>query len=198
MLTSRGPNIDPCGNPRVIGIIRSYLRLILLFGNGYLGNLLAVCRLLCSHRIRGTSQSTDRVARNQKLGLNPLQLTQLIRPCLKTTSIPHTYVLMRIGIHICSWMPTRISKIYFQNMLPFDLTLIVRKSLTWQSKCAQAYNFLFVGHFLSYIAAIIHQISDYPGRGIGRCSLSGVSDYFDRNKISSGGDLSHYSSASLY
>ena len=28
--------------------------------------------------------------------------------------------------------------------------------------------------------------------------LSGVPDYFDRNKISSGGDLSHYSSASLY
>ena len=32
------------------------------------------------------------------------------------------------------------------------------------------------------------------------CSLllSGVPDYFGRNKISSGGDLSHYSSASLY
>ena len=30
------------------------------------------------------------------------------------------------------------------------------------------------------------------------CLLSGVPDYFDRNKISSGGDLSHYSSASLY
>ena len=29
-------------------------------------------------------------------------------------------------------------------------------------------------------------------------SLSGVPDYFDRNKISRGGDLSHYSSASLY
>ena len=29
-------------------------------------------------------------------------------------------------------------------------------------------------------------------------SLSGVPDYFDRNNISSGGDLSHYSSASLY
>ena len=29
-------------------------------------------------------------------------------------------------------------------------------------------------------------------------SLSGVPDYFSRNKISSGGDLSHYSSASLY
>ena len=28
--------------------------------------------------------------------------------------------------------------------------------------------------------------------------FSGVPDYFDRNKISSGGDLSHYTSASLY
>ena len=28
--------------------------------------------------------------------------------------------------------------------------------------------------------------------------LSGVPDYFGRNKISSGGDLSHYSSVSLY
>ena len=28
--------------------------------------------------------------------------------------------------------------------------------------------------------------------------LSRVPDYFGRNKISSGGDLSHYSSASLY
>ena len=28
--------------------------------------------------------------------------------------------------------------------------------------------------------------------------LSGEPDYFDRNKISSGGDLSHYSSALLY
>ena len=30
------------------------------------------------------------------------------------------------------------------------------------------------------------------------CLLSGVPDYFGRNKISSGGDLFHYSSASLY
>ena len=29
-------------------------------------------------------------------------------------------------------------------------------------------------------------------------SLSGEPDYFGRNKISSGGDLSHYSSAPLY
>ena len=28
--------------------------------------------------------------------------------------------------------------------------------------------------------------------------LSGEPDYFGRNKISTGGDLSHYSSASLY
>ena len=32
----------------------------------------------------------------------------------------------------------------------------------------------------------------------GLTSLSGEPDYFGRNKISSGGDLSHYSSASLY
>ena len=32
----------------------------------------------------------------------------------------------------------------------------------------------------------------------GTTLLSGVPDYFGRNKISSGGDLSHYSSASLY
>ena len=35
-------------------------------------------------------------------------------------------------------------------------------------------------------------------RRAGLLWLSGVPDYFDRNKISSGGDLSHYSSASLY
>ena len=34
--------------------------------------------------------------------------------------------------------------------------------------------------------------------GVSYLSLSGVPDYFGRNKISSGGDLSHYSSASLY
>ena len=33
---------------------------------------------------------------------------------------------------------------------------------------------------------------------LGIALLSGVPDYFGRNKISSGGDLSHYSSASLY
>ena len=35
-------------------------------------------------------------------------------------------------------------------------------------------------------------------KGIQILLLSGVPDYFGRNKISSGGDLSHYSSASLY
>ena len=37
-----------------------------------------------------------------------------------------------------------------------------------------------------------------PGNDIRPISLSGVPDYFGRNEISSGGDLSHYSSASLY
>ena len=42
--------------------------------------------------------------------------------------------------------------------------------------------------------ACYHEIRwKFPGR-----LLSGVPDYFGRNKISSGGDLSHYSSASLY
>ena len=35
-------------------------------------------------------------------------------------------------------------------------------------------------------------------RDLQNASLSGVPDYFGRNKISSAGDLSHYSSASLY
>ena len=38
-------------------------------------------------------------------------------------------------------------------------------------------------------------MSVYTG---GTALLSGEPDYFGRNKISSGGDLSHYSSASLY
>ena len=37
-----------------------------------------------------------------------------------------------------------------------------------------------------------------PSHIIVEILLSGVPDFFDRNKISSGGDLSHYSSASLY
>ena len=41
-------------------------------------------------------------------------------------------------------------------------------------------------HFQSFYSALVSLL------------LSGVPDYFDRNKISSGGDLSHYSSASLY
>ena len=36
------------------------------------------------------------------------------------------------------------------------------------------------------------------GLNVLKAFLSGVPDYFGRNKISSGGDLSHYSSASLY
>ena len=45
---------------------------------------------------------------------------------------------------------------------------------------------------------IIVNISSYHAQRIFTSLLSGVPDYFYRNKISSGGDLSHYSSASLY
>ena len=37
-----------------------------------------------------------------------------------------------------------------------------------------------------------------PTSSVSPVWLSGVPDYFDCNKISSGGDLSHYSSASMY
>ena len=47
----------------------------------------------------------------------------------------------------------------------------------------------------SVLLAICAGNSPVPGEFM---SLSGVPDYFYRNKISSGGDLSHYSSASLY
>ena len=43
-----------------------------------------------------------------------------------------------------------------------------------------------------------HKVSAISYNIRGSNLLSGVPDYFDRNKISSGGDLSHYSSASLY
>ena len=44
--------------------------------------------------------------------------------------------------------------------------------------------------FFSNFRALCESMHDF--------SLSGVPDNFYRNKISSGGDLSHYSSASLY
>ena len=43
-----------------------------------------------------------------------------------------------------------------------------------------------------YISSVICEVSSV------KPLLSGEPDYFGRNEISSGGDLSHYSSASLY
>ena len=49
------------------------------------------------------------------------------------------------------------------------------------------------------ICGRVHERAEPIGKKRGQyLLLSGVPDYFDRNKISSGGDLSHYSSASLY
>ena len=47
------------------------------------------------------------------------------------------------------------------------------------------------------MAKYVYQRADVPFKGV-TALLSGEPDYFGRNKISSGGDLSHYSSASLY
>ena len=62
------------------------------------------------------------------------------------------------------------------------------------------------GHIITSIWAIsrkqCHVVSKGARDGIWFSKqtylLSGVPDYFGRNEISSGGDLSHYSSASLY
>ena len=45
---------------------------------------------------------------------------------------------------------------------------------------------------------IIPQQTDQNSKVSLETLLSGVPDYFGRKKIASGGDLSHYSSASLY
>ena len=55
----------------------------------------------------------------------------------------------------------------------------------------------FTGLFSVMYATISASVAAWRGQ-FTVSSLSGVPDYFGRNKISSGGDLSHYSSASLY
>ena len=52
--------------------------------------------------------------------------------------------------------------------------------------------------FDGFIAVSLDKLTNPLVGGCNGMLLSGVPDYFDRNKISSGGDLSHYSSASLY
>ena len=47
---------------------------------------------------------------------------------------------------------------------------------------------------LRHVLAGLGSMRKYSGMRL----LSGEPDYFGRNEISSGGDLSHYSSASLY
>ena len=53
-------------------------------------------------------------------------------------------------------------------------------------------------YYIQYEASLLQIIKLYMLYFDPLDFLSGVPHYFDRNKISSGGDLSHYSSASLY
>ena len=67
----------------------------------------------------------------------------------------------------------------------------------------RAYHFDMVFHSTEYtqmhwLDVTLHNDHTAKDLSLESCSLSGVPDYFGRNKISSGGDLSHYSSASLY
>ena len=57
------------------------------------------------------------------------------------------------------------------------------------------YHSLILTKFHHHVVGFGYTWYQYPIKAI---LLSGVPDYFGRNKISSGGDLSHYSSASLY
>ena len=60
----------------------------------------------------------------------------------------------------------------------------------WEQTSIKFWSKYISVHWNKYIWKCRLQISVYL--------LSGEPDYFGRNKISSGGDLSHYSSASLY
>ena len=69
-----------------------------------------------------------------------------------------------------------------------------------------SYNLLYLSVFLTtplsfmgFFNTIVYSIKGWLMMKLWpTSSLSGGPDYFYRNKISSGGDLSHYSSASLY
>ena len=69
-------------------------------------------------------------------------------------------------------------------------------------KCDLSDNATFLSHWPRSIFGVYSDMRlNIEPRGTPGCIsslLSGVPDYFGRNKISSGGDLSHYSSASLY
>ena len=61
-----------------------------------------------------------------------------------------------------------------------------------EQHCKYLYNYLSLPAQLPLFSCLISTLYRIYA------SLSGEPDYFGRNKISSGGDLSHYSSASLY
>ena len=74
----------------------------------------------------------------------------------------------------------------FKNQYEFEKCRLKSGGILSRSQCARSKDTLLpLGYLGKYIPVYA-------------LSLSGVPDYFGRNKISSGGDLSHYSSASLY
>ena len=101
--------------------------------------------------------------------------------------LPEIHMLSLKDI-LCSWI--RKSKDYVYGIWVYKALGIwkgyyrVKKSLvSYVKPWTEARN----NKYMKYHSKLTYQLS-----------LSGEPDYFGRNKISSGGDLSHYSSASLY
>ena len=105
-------------------------------------------------------------------------------------------------------------ELYEAMTLDLDLTLTSNLSVTvfLQTPCENPRTLTLAKVKVTGVGAFTptneYPVADYDGAfpvsynlvttGYNLISLSGVPDYFYRNKISSGGDLSHYSSASLY
>ena len=90
----------------------------------------------------------------------------------------------------CPWWHWRLS--FWQPTVP----PVTTKLALWQ-----LYVFSVVAHKLCDITCYWHYVIYlwfYQSTSGNYTWLSGEPDYFGRNEISSGGDLSHYSSASLY
>ena len=90
------------------------------------------------------------------------------------------YLKSATRLHVTSW--------YFERGLVDNTFMIVFNE-------ANPFNFDVPVNVHGYIYVSAEIIIRY---WLGSGLLSAVPDYFGRNKISSGSDLSHYSSASLY
>ena len=98
-----------------------------------------------------------------------------------------------VGVAVALMTSTMLEKscIDLHNALKFEKQF--QNSVTHKVECRHNDNALS-----EHIMALSTDVYMRHSTSMSYFLLSGVPDYFYRNKISSGGDLSHYSSASLY